>query len=222
MVAYSGFDKAAESVRDRESTGEYFFWLKSRRLREKGNRKHIAGIRLVNGRYQYIKDNDAAAPDCDLSRDSKERADVLIDGKPLKVSVEDGEITILATNEETGKEYGGDEWQNVGIDLEPIPDFVKALGIILEEHEELNKGAKKGLAPKLPTHTQAPREKTLKRISLIHYTCIYVFLQVERWGNGGNWLLFGWRYKVYGPLLSMCLSRLLASLLECDNHIALP
>lgn len=64
-----------------------------------------------------------------------EWADVLIDGKPLKVSVEDGEITILVTNEETGKEYGGDEWQNVGIDLEPILDFVKALGIILAEHE---------------------------------------------------------------------------------------
>ena len=97
--------------------------------------KRIAGIRLVNGRYQYIKDNDAAAPDCDLSRDSEEWADVLIDGKPLKVSVEDGEITILATNEETGKEYGGDEWQNVGIDLDPIPDFVKALGIIPARHE---------------------------------------------------------------------------------------
>lgn len=97
--------------------------------------KRIAGIRLVNGRYQYIKDNDAAAPDCDLSMDSKEWLDVLIDGKPLKVSVEDGEITILATNEETGKEYGGDEWQNVGIDIDPIPDFVKALGIIPARHE---------------------------------------------------------------------------------------
>ena len=97
--------------------------------------KRIAGIRLVNGRYQYIKDNDAAAPDCDLSKDSKEWADVLIDGKPLKVSVEDGEITILATNEETGKEYGGDEWQNIGIDIDPIPDFVKALGIIPAWHE---------------------------------------------------------------------------------------
>lgn len=97
--------------------------------------KRIAGIRLVNGRYQYIKDNDAAAPDCDLSMDSKEWLDVLIDGKPLKVSVEDGEITILATNEETRKEYGGDEWQNVGIDIDPIPDFVKALGIIPARHE---------------------------------------------------------------------------------------
>ena len=60
---------------------------------------------------------------------------MLIDGKPLKVSVEDGEITILATNEETGKEYGGDEWQNIGIDIDPIPDFVKALGIIPAWHE---------------------------------------------------------------------------------------
>ena len=49
--------------------------------------------------------------------------------------MEDGEITILATNEETGKEYGGDEWQNVGIDIDPIPDFVKALGIIPARHE---------------------------------------------------------------------------------------
>lgn len=97
--------------------------------------KVLAGIRLVNGRYQYIKDNDAAAPDCDLSRGSKEWADVLIDGKPLKVSVDDGEITILATDEETEKGYSGDRWEDVGIDLDPIPDFVKALGIIPAEHE---------------------------------------------------------------------------------------
>lgn len=97
--------------------------------------KHLAGIRLVNGRYQYIKNNDAAAPDCDLSKDSIEWADVLIDGKPLKVSIDDGEITILATDEETEKGYTGDRWENVGIDLDPIPDFVKALGIIPAEHD---------------------------------------------------------------------------------------
>ena len=88
-----------------------------------------------SGRYQYIKNNDAAAPDCDLSRNSKEWADILIDSKPLKVSIDDGEITILATNEETERGYGGDEWQNVGVDLDSIPDFVKALGIIPAERE---------------------------------------------------------------------------------------
>lgn len=97
--------------------------------------KVLAGIRLVNGRYQYIKDNDAAAPDCDLSRNSKEWADVLIDGKPLKASVDSGEITILATDEETEKGYDGDRWENIQIDLDPIPDFVKAIGIIPAEHE---------------------------------------------------------------------------------------
>ncbi len=97
--------------------------------------KRIAGIRLVDGRFQYIKDNDAAAPDCDLSRDSKEWADVLIDEKPLKVSVEDGKITILATNGGTGKKYGGEEWQNVRIEIDSIPDFVKALGILPAKRE---------------------------------------------------------------------------------------
>jgi len=98
--------------------------------------KMLTGIRLVNGKYQYIKNNDAAAPDCDLSKDSKEWADVLIDGKPLKASVDDGKITILATDEETEKGYGSDRWKNVGINLDTIPDFIKALGIIPADHEE--------------------------------------------------------------------------------------
>jgi len=97
--------------------------------------KVLAGIRLVHGRYQYIKDNDAAAPDCNLSRDSKEWADVLIDGKPLKASVDGGHITILVTDKEIEKGYGGDRWQDVRINLNLIPDFVKSLGIIPAEQE---------------------------------------------------------------------------------------
>jgi hypothetical protein len=92
--------------------------------------KRIAGFRIVNGRYQYIKDNDAAAPDCDLSFLSHEWEDVLIDGKQMKVSYDDGSIAIFSGGRNISRGFGGSSWEDVNIDLDDIPDFVKAIGII--------------------------------------------------------------------------------------------
>ena len=84
---------------------------------------------MVDGKIQYIKNNDAAAPDCDMSENSAEWADVLIDGKPLKASFADDEVCFVATDDETVGDYGGSRWKDVEINIENIPDYVKALGI---------------------------------------------------------------------------------------------
>ncbi len=91
--------------------------------------KIVTGMRMVDGKIQYIKNNDAAAPDCDMSENSAEWADVLIDGKPLKASFADDEVCFVATDDETVGDYGGSRWKDVEINIENIPDYVKALGI---------------------------------------------------------------------------------------------
>lgn len=91
--------------------------------------KIVTGMRMVDGKIQYIKNNDAAAPDCDMSEDSMEWVDVLIDGKPLKASFTDGKICFVATDDETVEDYDSSRWKDVGINVGNIPDYVKALGI---------------------------------------------------------------------------------------------
>lgn len=98
--------------------------------------KALTGMRMANGRIQYIKDNDAAAPDCDLSADSKEWVDVLIDGKPLKATFKNREVCFVATDAKTEEDYSGSRWHDAEINIENIPDYVKALGIFPAEQAD--------------------------------------------------------------------------------------
>jgi hypothetical protein len=97
--------------------------------------KLVTGLRMSRGVYQYIKDNDAAASDCDLSQNSTEWENVIIDGKPLKAEFND-ELHIKATDAKPSNSYGGYAWKDVHIDVEDIPDFVKAIGILPAKHED--------------------------------------------------------------------------------------
>ncbi len=59
----------------------------------------IAGLRLKSGVIQYMPDNDAAAPDADLSISSEEFQEVHVDDLPFPDPVriganEDGELVI--------------------------------------------------------------------------------------------------------------------------------
>ena len=101
--------------------------------------KQITGIRMMDGKLQYIKDNDAAAPDCDLSMDSAEWVDALIDGKPLRADYHGGKVYFNAEERETTNSYGRCRWQDAVIDVSRIPDEVKALGIL--PIEQTNNGA---------------------------------------------------------------------------------
>ena len=92
--------------------------------------KIVSGIRLKRGRLEYMANNDAAAPDADLSEGSTEFLEVLVDGCPVKIGP--GENGMMIT---TGEVEGWDcvERGDVCIDLKTVPDILKDLGIITDD-----------------------------------------------------------------------------------------
>lgn len=94
--------------------------------------KIVSGIRLKNGKLQYMPDNDAAAPDADLSKNSTEFLEVLVDGCLVKIGL--GENGMMIT---TGEVEGWDyvERGDVCTDLKTDPDILKELGIITDDTE---------------------------------------------------------------------------------------
>ena len=94
--------------------------------------KIVSGIRLKRGRLEYMANNDAAAPDADLSEESTEFLEVLVDGCPVKIGP--GENGMMIT---TGEVEGYDcvERGDVCIDLKTVPDILKDIGIITDDTE---------------------------------------------------------------------------------------
>lgn len=95
--------------------------------------KTVAGLRLKNGVLEYMKDNDAAAPDADLSADSKEFLQIMVDGLPVRIG-SDGDGLKITTDEVS--EYDWDERRNVEVDLVNVPEILKDLGIVTDNMEE--------------------------------------------------------------------------------------
>ena len=79
-----------------------------------------------------MADNDAAAPDADLSADSKEFLEVLVDGCPVNIGP--GENGMMIT---TGEVEGWDcvEREDVCTDLKTVPQILIDLGIITDDME---------------------------------------------------------------------------------------
>lgn len=94
--------------------------------------KIVSGIRLKRGKLEYMANNDAAAPDADLSEESTEFLEVLVDGCPVKIGP--GENGMMIT---TGEVEGWDcvERGDVCIDLKTVPDILKDIGIITDDTE---------------------------------------------------------------------------------------
>jgi len=94
--------------------------------------KIISGIRLKRGRLEYMANNDAAAPDADLSEESREFLEVLVDGRPVNIGP--GEDGMMIT---TGDVEGWDcvEREDVCIDLKTVPQILIDLGIITDDME---------------------------------------------------------------------------------------
>ena len=90
--------------------------------------KIVSGIRLKRGKLEYMPDNDAAAPDADLSEDSKEFLEVLADGKPVKIGP--GEDGMMITTGEVEGWYAV-ERDEVAVALDEVPQILKDLGIII-------------------------------------------------------------------------------------------
>jgi len=80
--------------------------------------KIVSGIRLKRGRLEYMANNDAAAPDADLSEESREFLEVLVDGRPVNIGP--GEDGMMVT---TGEVEGWDcvDREDVCVDLKTVP-----------------------------------------------------------------------------------------------------
>ena len=93
--------------------------------------KIVSGIRLKSGKLEYMPNNDAAAPDADLSEDSKEFLEVLVNGRPVMIGPgEDGDMMIT-----TGKVEGYDavERDEIAVALDEVPQILEDLGIIVND-----------------------------------------------------------------------------------------
>lgn len=93
--------------------------------------KIVSGIRLKRGKLEYMPDNDAAAPDADLSEDSKEFLEVLANGRPVMIGPgEDGDM-MITTGEVEG--YDAVEREEVSVSLDEVPQILEDLGIIVND-----------------------------------------------------------------------------------------
>lgn len=100
--------------------------------------KIIAGLRLRCGVLEYMENNDAAAPDADLSCESQEFKPVLVNGLPVKIGLNDKGVMCITTGEVGG--YNVVERNEVKIELSEVPQILKALGIVtdnMDSSEEL-------------------------------------------------------------------------------------
>lgn len=93
--------------------------------------KMIAGIRLKNGVFQYMPDNDAAHPDADLSEDSQEFKEVLVGGLPVKIGAGDGGM-MITTDDVDGWDAVSRREVTITLPTNEIPQILKDLGIISE------------------------------------------------------------------------------------------
>ena len=77
-----------------------------------------------------MANNDAAAPDADLSEESREFLEVLVDGRPVNIGP--GEDGMMVT---TGEVEGWDcvDREDVCVDLKTVPQILKDLGIITDD-----------------------------------------------------------------------------------------
>ena len=93
--------------------------------------KIVSGIRLKSGKLEYMPNNDAAAPDADLSEDSKEFLEVLANGRPVMIGPgEDGDM-MITTGEVEG--YDAVEREEVSVSLDKVPQILEDLGIIVND-----------------------------------------------------------------------------------------
>ena len=92
--------------------------------------KIIAGLRLRRGVLEYMENNDAAAPDADLSFESQEFKPVLVNGLPVKIGPNDEGVMCITTGEVGG--YDAVERNEVKIELSEVPQILKELGIITD------------------------------------------------------------------------------------------
>lgn len=92
--------------------------------------KIIAGLRLRRGVLEYMENNDAAAPDADLSFESQEFKPVLVNGYPVHIGLNDEGSLCITTDKVDG--YAAEERKEVVVDFAEVPQILKDLGIVTD------------------------------------------------------------------------------------------
>lgn len=98
------------------------------------NWEMVAGLRLVKGAIEYIKDNDAAV--ADLSPDSKawQRAKTVA-GQDIFLDASSGGVTVTTEAPEEDC-WDGCRFTDLEIKLEEMPEILQQLGIVPQNVEE--------------------------------------------------------------------------------------
>lgn len=98
----------------------------------------LAGLRIKDGVIEFIPDNKAASPYCDLSKDSAEWQQAETSKGPVRANVECGEITITdaVAADDYEPDYDGVRIEKLEVELSEIPQVLKDLGIIPDKRAE--------------------------------------------------------------------------------------
>lgn len=97
----------------------------------------LAGLRIKDGVIEFIPDNKAASPYCDLSKDSAEWQQAETSKGPVRANVECGEITITdaVAADDYEPDYDGVRIEKLEVELSEIPQVLKDLGIIPDKEQ---------------------------------------------------------------------------------------
>lgn len=96
-------------------------------------------LRIKDGVIEFIPDNKAASPYCDLSKDSAEWQQAeTCQGTRIRANVECGEITITdaVAADDYEPDYDGVRIEKLEVELSEIPQVLKDLGIIPDKRAE--------------------------------------------------------------------------------------
>ena len=85
----------------------------------------------MDGVIEVIQDNNAAA-DIDMSKDSEKWVALMKDGKPIRINAEDGGLKF--TTEESGMDYDGCEWGDAEFEFD-VTEQMKELALYSGEPE---------------------------------------------------------------------------------------
>lgn len=98
------------------------------------NWEMTAGLRLVKGAIEYIKDNDAAVADLSPESQAWQRAQTAA-GETIYLDASSGNIVVTtqATEEDC---WDGCRFKEMKIELEEVPEILRQLGIVPQNMEE--------------------------------------------------------------------------------------
>lgn len=92
----------------------------------------VAGLRLVKGAVEYIKDNDAAVADLSPDSEAWQRAQTAA-GETIYLAAGDG---VTVTTEAPEEEWDGCRFKEMKIALDEVPEILRQLGIVPQNVEE--------------------------------------------------------------------------------------